>query len=396
MIITMKSEIQVKTEVINKIQKWIKNKQFLNVPAFFDIDPNIKCVLCITYKGTGKTYSCMNQVLLDMRKGKPSAWIRNTKEEFKQSGVTASFNRYLHDMGIENNYKVRTDGIYTIDDKNNRFDLGRLKVQFSTMNNAFNTASQNSIEAEWIVYDEVINPDFHKAFLVRDFNNLVRTLQRTNNAKIIILGNAHQSSNDLINGLGVEFDWESGKTQVIYRQEQGLLALYIERYEISAIKQADISTDRLFMYSEQVRDFNEGKVANNNSWGVKNPLMIPYFNERFKPHWIYDILDGQQRISFAVGTIEAYANYPREKYLYVEQLFRDKYKDYNLTRLCYRPQDSNENNIYVYKTQDMNTVKTLINYHNTGLLLFTTDYGRDYFVTHLLSYLRLFLEEKDK
>lgn len=385
-----------KEKVKKQIEKWISSKQFLDIPSLFKIDDNIKCIVAITYKGTGKSTSCIRSICKNIdKKDYQAAWIRNTEKEYLNSKVDDSFTYWLIEEGKFEHYKVRSNGIYEVDDVTNRFDKGKLKVLFTTMNKAFNTASQNAIEhCKLIVYDEVINPDFHKPFLVRDFNNLVRTLQRKSNSKICIFGNAHQSDNDLLAGLGIEFDWESGKTQIIYRQEQGLLAIYLERYDIAALQEADTATDRLFMYSEEVQNFNEGKVATNNTWNVKNKLMIPYFKERYEPLFLFDINDKGTRITCAAGNIKAYKDFPASDVLFVERLSTNKYKKLQLPRLCFRPQDKFSDNFYVYESKDLSTIKFMIYKYSNGLLQFDTTWSRNYFTSNLLVYLKMFLQQE--
>ena len=206
-------------------------------------------------------------------------------------------------------YYAKVDGIFFKNNVWDRTELPQLKVMFADMNKSHNISSQTALEhGEWIVYDEVINREFSKPNAELDFIDLIKTMQRKMNAKIILLGNAHDSDNDILNALGANFDWLSGKTQVIYRAKQRMLAIYMETYRISETSEAEEWTNDLFMYSEEVKDFIEGKVAVFNSRDIVNVQMLEDFKDKFQPLWAYEVNDQVHSVvtSFCVGKYDDY------------------------------------------------------------------------------------------
>lgn len=369
-------------KINNQLNEWIKKKEFINVPKLFEIAPEIKCFVIISHKGTGKTYSCINYIINNITKNDfEAAWIRNTLTEFKESDTYASFAKVIADHGLQDKYLVKPGGVYYYDDI---FKNGIKKVLFATVNTSYNTSSQNAINnCKIIVYDEIINPNFTKPFLSRDLHNLINTIQRNSDAKICCFGNAHESDNDLLSsGLGIEFEhaWVDGKREIIYRPEQGLIAIYLEKYYIEKSQQANKKLENLFQYCEEVKAFNEGKVAIYNTVSVKNLLMKPNYDKKFKPIFLYDIHDQKLDIKFAVG------NY--DDFIYIEQL--NDFHKYKLITYCFRPIDKTPTNIFC--DDNLDPVNFLLNAYNNGKLVFSKSYAKESFIKLVLPYLKRILD----
>ena len=366
----------------------------MDVPHLFDIAENmnapVKLVAVITNKGTGKTTSCMKRMLTRVAKHqKQGVWIRNTKEELKNSAVVSSFNSEIINLKLQDHYFAREEGVMYKNNVWDRTELAQLKIMFANMNKSHNISSQTALQnVEWIVYDEVINREFNKPNMELDFINLIKTMQRKMNAKVIVLGNAHDSDNDILNSLGANFDWLSGKTQVIYREKQRMLAIYMETYVIRESSEAEQWTNDLFMFSEEVQDFIAGKVAVFNSRDIINTHMLADYNEKFQPLWIYEVNDsGHSTItSFAVGLYD--------DYLIIEKLVGDKYSE--IPHLAYRSVDKTSYNTFIYDYKDLRTVEWLLDYYSNGKIKFSSVYAREMFTMLILERLKFILQEQKK
>ena len=377
-------------EMINKINKqldeWIAKKEFINVPKLFELAPEIKCFVIISHKGTGKTYSCMKYIVDNLKNKKfEAAWIRNTLTEFKESDTYASFAKIIADAKLQNNYIVKPSGVFYFDNILTKKN-GIKKVLFAAVNTSYNTASQNAINnCKIIVYDEIINPQFIKPFLSRDLHNLFNTIQRNSDARICCFGNAHESDNDLLSsGFGIEFQhaWIDGKREIIYRPEQELLVIYLEKYYIEKSQKANEKLEKLFSLCEEVKNFNEGKVAILNNVSVKNLLLNKDYQLNFKPLFIYSVHDEKIDIYFVVGLYH--------KNVYVEQLnFFNKYDDLNLQKYCFRPQDKTPQNQFCHN--NLAPIRTLISAYNQGILLFSKSYAKEAFIKLILPFLKILI-----
>lgn len=378
-------------EVIAKVQSIINEKiacrDFLDVNDFLPFAS--KCLVIVSYKGTGKTTSMAKTMLQSIKEGYQGSWWRMSKEALEKSDLCSSFKEIIYENFPEENWIVRPDGVYFVPDEGKkslfRYDNSLLKIRFGAFSVADNYASQTAIQKQkYMVLDEIICPSSHPVDLISGFKKLISTFQRKMDSKIICLANAHENNNDILIGLNVDFDWFSGKTQVIYRPEQGLLALFIQRYEIAASSQAEKSLDNLFMFDESSRNFSLGRVEHDKAWSVKNFYGLPDFDQLFKPLFIYDYLDKSVIYNFAVGSYnDIYC---------VKQIYQNDYP--NLVHLCYRSKDKRPTNHYVYDEKDMSTVKAMINWYNSGKLLFSCCFARDVFVSFLLPLLKGFLDEE--
>ena len=91
--------------------------------------------------------------------------------------------------------------------------------------------------------------------------------------------------------------------------------------------------------------------------GVKSWFINKVY-ETFKPLWKYDVSD----TCYAVGLWN--------NGFYVKELYEDEFP--NIPRYCYRPQDTNPYNVYVYRKKDYTTVQKLYNAYMEGKLTFSS------------------------
>ena len=388
----MNKEI-VEQESYNIINSAIKNSTFIDFNKFWELhlQYKVKMMVFITTKGvSGKSTGWSNIIIKNIKENENfnATWIRNTKEELDSSDIYSSFNKALsvNNFDMEKWY-VNRAGVFYKQGKRTTTERGRKFVAFADMNKVSKYASQNSLECDLIVYDEIINKDFNKPFLAYDLYTMIKTQQRRKNALVVLLANSHEADNDIINELGIEFDWTSGKTQIHYYEEKKLLAVYVQAYKNRQMTDADVDTDNLFKDSKIVQQFASGKVAINNTWCVKSTNMIKDFDNRFKPLWIFNVNDERQNMSFSVGLLD-------HKILYIQHL--ETQVEYKVPKLCYRPVDKLPDNTYVWDTQDYQTIKILLNNYNTGNLLFNKTYTRDIFIKVILPKLKMLLELENK
>lgn len=387
------------TDVTNVIKTAKQKQDFINHKKLYEICKKykVKLLLEITPKGIGGKSTGWGNILIDnVKKGfknkKPfeGVWVRNTLEEFKQSNVRASFTRWLMDKDFDmNHWLVNNNGVYYKQNAKSLHQLGRLYIMFASMNTIENLASQNSMKAQLVIYDELINPRFNKPNLTYLFYLLLSTAQRLENCLSVLLANAHDNSNDIINELGIQIDWTSGKDQVIWYEDTRILAIYVGRYVNKYSKEADDSLNKLFKNSETVQNFINGRVAFDRMWNVKSPNMITDFNNKFVPKWIYDFNDttNKQISSFCVGTLD--------NFLYIKYLDPGSSYD-NIKHLCYRPIDKTPTNIYIWDIENYSTVELLLNYYSANKLWFSKTYDRDVFIRIILPHLKILLEEQEK
>ena len=356
-------------DVWDTLNTFIDNKQFIDVRAFFKF---AKMLIIISYKGTGKSYSAMKGCIDELKKGNEFVWVRNTEKEYINSKVSDSFRTILHETNLDTNYVVRNNGIYFVNNTQDKQDRGLLKALFNTMNKSLNSASQNALnKCTMIVYDEFINPEFRKATLFKDFITMSQTMMRKNPAQLVLLGNKHESNNDILTNLGVEFDWENEKHQILYRKEQELLVLYLGKYEIEKMNDANLLIEKWSMYSPSMKKFNSGGLFLNNMYAVKNWEMNN-LAKVFKPKFRFD-LNG---IRYCVGEIEDEG----ETYLYIKQLDSNYEFEKETKRIyCYLAKDKKADNIFVYDIDDLDSVELLLRFYNKGKLYFSSAYGEGEF-----------------
>lgn len=362
------------------LKNYKKNKSFINVADFLKY---CNFLIIISYKGTGKSYSAYKYLAERyLHHGEQFAIIRNTEIERENSKVEDSLLSILNEQRPEGyTFKARRGGIYkTLEDVHN--DRGELIGLTPTMNKSYNMSSQNALnKCVNILYDEFINPDFNKKNLFSDFLKLVHTLTRKNIPKIILLGNKHSANNDILNELGVEFDWENNTEQIITRERMHLIALYLDKWEISEMNKANSYIEALSEFSPSMRNFSSGNIGNNNLYGVISWA----YNELYKaftPLFKYD-LNGTR---YAVGTILK----DNEPITYIKQMdFSHEFKDCAKI-YCYNPTDKLPDNIYINDVEDLSSVEYLINQYSKGRLYFSSAYAREDFKL-LLAKLKIIL-----
>lgn len=361
-----------------------KNKSFLDVRDFYKF---AKMIIIISYKGTGKSWSAMDSCIDEIQLGNECAWIRNSQTEIQLSNVEESFDTILDIRNIHENYKVREKGIYEIDStiKN---DKGRLKLMFANMTKPYNSASQNALKkCNLIVYDEFINPTFHKKNLCADFLKLCHTVMRKNEAHVILLGNKHEANNDILAELAIEFDWENTQDQIIYRQEDEILALYLDKWEVAGMKSSNDLIEKWSKYSNSMKMFSSGNISSNNMSSVKN-WFIHKIENSFCPLFRFDLSDTR----YCIGEIDSDENksvYGVNNPVYIKQLdFDNEYLE--LPTYCYLPIDKKPDNKYIYDIDNFKTVEFMLNRYSKGELFFSTAYGKEEF-KRLLPFLKAIL-----
>lgn len=377
------------SEIKQILENYKKKKAFLDVRDFYKF---AHCLIFITYKGTGKSWSAMKSCVEQLKDNKEFAWVRNSDKEIQLSKVGDSFMTIFREVNIDEFYKVKDNGIYQID-PTNKFDKGVLKGIFSNMTKPYNTASQNALtKCNLIVYDEFINPTFHKKNLFSDFMKLAHTLMRKNTAHIVLLGNKHEANNDILAELGIEFDWENTEDQIIYRPEQDILALYLDKWEIEGMKNSNSLVEKLSMYSPSMKQFSNGGITSNNMGDVKN-WFIHNIENSFKPIFRFDLSDSR----YCVGEIELKANKgvsEGEKSIYIKLLdFDSEYN--NIPCYCYLANDKRSDNRYIYDVEDYKTIEFLMNWYSKGKMYFSHAYAKQEF-KRLLTFLKIILINQDK
>jgi hypothetical protein len=208
------------------------------------------------------------------------------------------------------------------------------------------------------------------------FQKMISTLTRKQKHYIWLLGNKHESRNDILSELAIEFDWENPDHQEIHRPEQGVSAYYLGRYEIDANKDAEEQIDKIGMYSEEWNKFSSGGVQNNNMFNIKSWRVYKLW-EVFKPLWKYD-LNGSR---YAVGIIEG----EDEPTMYIRILSNN---DYDVKTYCYRAIDKKSDNIYVKDVNSLDTVEKLLDFYASGRLYFSTHFASSEFEL-LLNFLNI-------
>ena len=354
---------QVEKESLEIINSAINNNTFIDFNKFWELHKKygVKMMVFITTKGvSGKSTGWTNIIMKNIKQNPNfnATWIRNTKEELDSSDIYSSFYTAMVNNNFDmDKWYVNRAGVFFKNGLKNDKDRGKKYVAFADMNKTSKYASQNSLACDLIIYDEIINKDFNKPYLSYDLYTMIKTQQRTKNALVVLLANSHEADNDIINELGIDFDWMSGKTQIQYYDRKKLLAVYVQAYRNKKSNDADQDTDNLFMDSKIVQQFSSGKVAINNRWCVRSTNMITDFDNRFKPIWIYNVNDEKQLMSFAVGLLD-------NKLLYIQHL--EEIPSYQVPHLCYRAVDKVPDNIYVWDTKDYQTIKILLNNYNSG------------------------------
>lgn len=376
-------------EIKQVIDSYIKEEKFLNVKDFFHF---AKCLIFITYKGTGKSYSAMKACIEELKKGNEFAWIRNTDIELQNSKVDDSFSAILQEEGLDNEYIVRRRGIYKIN-PNKPHEKGILKGVFANMNSPYNLASQNALnKCVLIVYDEFINPTFHKKNLFSDFMKLAHTLMRKQEATIIMLGNKHEANNDLLAELGLEFNWELNTNQYIFRPEQEVLGLYLTRWTPKGMKGSNELIEKLSKYSPSMINFTQGNISSNTMESVKN-WYIHNIEAMFRPKFKFDL----NQTRYCVGEIISDKDiniFGVERPIYIKQLdFNSEFE--GLYIYCYRPMDKLPDNKFVYDIENFKTVNFLLNRYSKGELFFSSAFGKEEFKL-LLPFLKTILLNENK
>lgn len=371
------------------LENYKKNKSFLDVRDFYKF---AKCLVFITYKGTGKSWSAMESCVEQLKDGKEFAWVRNSDTEIKLSKVGDSFMTILRMYKVSDYYKVKDNGLYEVNPEQYN-DKGKLVGIFSNMTKPYNTASQNALtKCNLIVYDEFINPTFHKKNLFSDFMKLAHTLMRKNEAHIILLGNKHESNNDILAELGIEFDWENKENQIIYRPDQDLLALYLDKWEIEGMKNSNDLVEKLSKYSPSMQQFSSGGISSNNMGDVKN-WYIHKIQDNFKPIFRFDLRETRYCVG-EINSIENKSVYGVDRVCYIKLLDYDN--EFNNTpTYCYHPQDKRSDNRYIYDIEDFKTVEYLMNRYAKGEMFYSHAYAKNDFKV-MLPFLRMILLNQDK
>ena len=367
----MKNEIEkITTQIIQTAQK---NKTFIDFAKIYNLHKtyNVKFFIIISIKGhAGKSTSGINWIVNNLKKDNnyTAAWIRNTETAAANSKLENSFKLAMLEAGFDMTHWVfNKGGIYYKEDLTNKLDKGICKVLFCYLNTYENFCSQNIMRATDIFYDEFIDPKFVMNKMSEGFEKLIKSIQRTTNAMIVMFANPHSNRNDIIveNGIVEEINWESGETQINYVKNLNTLICYITDYENINFTEADKETNKFFQYNESVQLFNKGILTN----PINN--VIPWHrldNTKFDPLLRFHVRDNKEDISFVVGWIE--------NKMIIKQLYTKEYE--NIQGYTVRAGDLIPNFIFIDEI-DKSYIPLMINTYKANNLIFTNLFTEDIF-----------------
>lgn len=356
----MKINEKNQLKILNTIQKAGK---FLDVKKLLI---NLWVVFIVSIKGTGKSHSAMVLCIDYMLKKKNWAWIRNTKEELESSDLIGSFTKLLYNLGLLDNYIVTPVGVYFKPDKDE--DTKLLMGKFLYMSRPLNSASQNALQCELIVYDEFINPTFHMKNLHTQFCLMCDTLARKKECTVLLLGNKHATENDLLNGFGIEFDWENPENQVVINNQSGAMGYWIGDWKIKDMGKAQQQRQKWGAYNASLSSFQHAGVATSQNRSVYK-WELNDIGKSFTP--LYKIT-----LQGAVALFGYYKHANGATYLYVkEQQMASEYP--NIPHYCIMPYDKESYNVFLAKDNALSIAEIYIAYFNAGKMLYDTAFIKD-------------------
>lgn len=388
---------KVEKKATEIVQKAIKNKTFIDYEALVKLHytDDVNMIVVISPKGIAGKSTGFQKIIAKWLRQPPSwsnikkgdfnaVWIRNTEEELKRSDVAASFTKCLSDenFDLEHDWEVTLKGISKKIDKGSKRAIHLKKVAFADLNIPLKYGSQNALACDLGVLDEGINPDFHKPDLTKDLYTLADTYMRKKNGLLVFLANAHESANDILIELGISFDWESGKTQIKFDTDTGILSIFIESYENKYLAKAKTSFAKIFSNSESVQNFMGGKVANHNARGV---VPWKFVKNNFDSIYKYYCNDWE----YVVGLVTD-GDYKNK--IYVKQLKLHEYP--NLVTYCYHIRDKRHWNwLITGKNANLSSVRHLVGNFNRGNLIFSSDWASNEFINYILPLLRQLMDD---
>lgn len=363
-----------------KLLKIFKSRSFINVKDFIDNKNHI--IGLVTVKGTGKSYSALNLCIDEIESGNECAWIRNTEKEIIKSNLVGSFRSILLERNLIEKYIVQSDGVYEIVKKDDA-EVKILKIMFLHMSKPLNSASQNALtRCKTIIYDEFINPTFTMSNLHAQFVLLCHTLKRKNIANVFLLGNKHTSENDIMDGFGVEFDWEKKDLQIHIDNAADVQFYFFPDYKVADFDESNEQVAKWSKYNRSLQEFNTGGIAINPkrnviNWERNNIASI------FKPMWKFTI----NRANFILGScmVNNEVNY------YIkEETHASEYPE--LKYYCFIPSDKEDYNIYISPQEDTDKIEFLINKFNRGILYYSSYFTKESFRS-FLPFIRIILKK---
>lgn len=368
----MKNEIEsIAKETILTAQR---NNTFIDYSKIYNLHKThkVKVIIIISTKGiSGKSTSGIQWIVNHLANDSnySAVWLRNTEIASKNSKLEDSFKLAMINAGFEmTHWTVNKQGIFYKENlETNKFDKGICRVMFAFLNTYENFCSQNVMKATDIFFDEFIDAKFIMKNMSLAFNNLIKSLQRTNDAMIVMFANPHTNKNDLLvdSGLIEAINWESGETQINYIESLNTLFCYIGAYANSMFNEADKQLNKFLQYNEAVQSFNKGILTN----PLKNVTPFAKLKtDSFIPLYKFHVRDNKDDTDFLVGKID--------NTHIVKQLTIDEQPQLNT--YAFRAVDLVPNGIYVSDVE-YSHVSTLINAYKKNKIIFTNIFTMDIF-----------------
>jgi hypothetical protein len=223
--------------------QYLDVKDILEHYSFWDFD---KLVL-ITDNGTGKTYTATNWVMETLIAGKNACWIRNTELEADKcvNGLTAGLKRY----GITDKFVCKKEGVYEVTDwtSGGKPKTIVLRCPIVYLSSLAKSVPQE-IHAELIVIDEFIDGSSSRKFVLKDYagdlkkaiSRLIRPVDPGCKVTTLALANPHEPTSDLLQALGIDFDWDllaTGQPSYSYNTETHTVGICIpKQFNIQAME----------------------------------------------------------------------------------------------------------------------------------------------------------------
>jgi len=366
---------------IHKLNAFVATGKYMNAYDF--INPLYTLTYIMDKKGTGKSTAFMNLCIDKMLEGDNFVWIRNTLNEFQASQVAASFNKEFTERGIIDRYIATEKGVWEIVKINEKREQRLLVAMFGYASNFLANSSQNSLKkVKWIVWDEFINPDFNKPNLFVLAMKAFDTYKRKNIAHVFLLGNKHTTSNDMLEGSGVEFDWDSNENQVYFDKDSSTQAFYIGQHDVKENEAAVAQINKWGKYNSATRAFYEGHAS-----AIPNRNVVNWernsIEDIFTPLWKFTI-DEQD---FCLGKL-------KNGCFYVKSIFNSNEFSDVKGWYCFYPQDKTDYNVYLHPRKDTSHIKVLISAYSNGILYYDW-YNTQDVVKRILFFINI-LEAPDK
>lgn len=342
---------------IVKLNKFVASGKYINAYDF--VNPLYTLTYIIDFKGTGKSTAFMNLCVDKLVLGENFAWGRNTKVEFENSRVPDSFNSIFIERGIADKYQATERGVYEIIKIDEKREQRILRALFFYMSKPLSTSSQNALKTcKTIVWDEFINPDFNKPNLFHNAMKLFDTLKRKNIAYVFCLGNKHTSSSDMLEGSGVEFNWDSTANQCYFDKDSSTQAFYIGKHIVTENIEAVEQINRWSKYNEASNVFYQGGASQ-----IPNRMVVNWTRNNvakvFQPLWKFT-MDNQD---FCLGKVT-------NGCFYVKSMFQgDEYPNVK-GWFCFYPTDKTAYNKYLHPKKDISHIKLLVNAYSNGILYY--------------------------